>query len=156
MSKLNMSKIFKSAHAITKSVIQKGDSYQITFGACLKLIYKGEKMQLQGTDKQVKWAKDAYSRYATKAIEGINDLQSLKETELRKNLQEAIITTNVGKVRPLTNQTELDNLCDEIKSKIEAMTALEWIHFDDAFKNTESSIQMLSLYTNALNKIKGE
>ena len=32
------SQLFKQAHAMTKQVIQKGDNYQVTFGACLKAI----------------------------------------------------------------------------------------------------------------------
>lgn len=33
---MDMSKIFKRAHALTRAVIQKGDNYQATFGACLQ------------------------------------------------------------------------------------------------------------------------
>lgn len=32
------SQLFKDAHAMTKQVIQTGDCYRITFGACLKLL----------------------------------------------------------------------------------------------------------------------
>lgn len=31
-------KIFKAAHALTKSIIQKGDSYRATFALCLKAV----------------------------------------------------------------------------------------------------------------------
>ena len=36
---MNKSTLFKSAHKLTKSVIQFGDSYRVTFGICLKSIY---------------------------------------------------------------------------------------------------------------------
>ena len=36
------SKLFKQAHAMTKQVIQKGDCYRATFGACLKLLLSVE------------------------------------------------------------------------------------------------------------------
>ena len=35
---MNNSQAFKLAHAMTKQVIQTGDNYATTFGACLKLI----------------------------------------------------------------------------------------------------------------------
>ena len=35
---MNNSTAFKLAHTMTKQVIQAGDNYQTTFGACLKLI----------------------------------------------------------------------------------------------------------------------
>ena len=35
---MNNSTTFKLAHAMTKQVIKAGDNYQVTFGACLKLI----------------------------------------------------------------------------------------------------------------------
>ena len=35
---LTLSQLFKLAHKMTKQIIQKGDSYQATFGLCLKLI----------------------------------------------------------------------------------------------------------------------
>ena len=37
-AKVVKSQLFKQAHAMTKQVIQKGDCYRITFGACLKLL----------------------------------------------------------------------------------------------------------------------
>lgn len=35
---MNNSTMFKLAHKMTKQVIKSGDNYQVTFGACLKLI----------------------------------------------------------------------------------------------------------------------
>lgn len=35
---MSNSQLFKQAHAMTKQVIKTGDSYQVTFGACLKAI----------------------------------------------------------------------------------------------------------------------
>ena len=35
---MNNSQLFKQAHAMTKQVIKTGDSYQVTFGLCLKAI----------------------------------------------------------------------------------------------------------------------
>lgn len=35
------SQLFKQAHTMTKQVIKAGDNYQVTFGACLKLIKNG-------------------------------------------------------------------------------------------------------------------
>ena len=35
---MNKSKLFKKAHNLTKKVIQTGDNYRVTFGACLKMI----------------------------------------------------------------------------------------------------------------------
>ena len=32
------SQLFKQAHKLAKQVIQKGDDYRVTFGACLKLL----------------------------------------------------------------------------------------------------------------------
>lgn len=34
---MNMSQIFKAAHALTKATIQAGDSYAVTFAAALKI-----------------------------------------------------------------------------------------------------------------------
>lgn len=38
MNTLSNKQLFKLAHVMTKQVIQAGDNYQTTFGACLKLI----------------------------------------------------------------------------------------------------------------------
>lgn len=35
---MNKSELFKSAHKLTKEVIQSGDNYRVTFGACLKVV----------------------------------------------------------------------------------------------------------------------
>lgn len=35
---MNNSQAFKKAHAMTKAIIANGDSYSVTFGACLKLV----------------------------------------------------------------------------------------------------------------------
>ena len=156
MSKLNLSEIFKAAHALAKSTVQTGDSYSATFAICLKIIYSEQSKSFDGTAKQIAWAKDAYSRYAKDAKQGVSDLQVLADTDLRQNLQEAIIMTSVGSIRPLTNQQELDSLCVEINDAIESMTTLNWIHFDQAFKGAKKSQQMLSLYTQAINIIKAK
>ena len=37
MSKLNMSKVFKDAHAFTRRTVRTGDSYSATFAICLKI-----------------------------------------------------------------------------------------------------------------------
>lgn len=36
---MNTSNIFKKAHELTKSAIQSGDSYQVTFSLALKMVY---------------------------------------------------------------------------------------------------------------------
>lgn len=131
---MNKSNLFKSAHKLTMDSNKK----------------------FEGTENQVTWAKDAYNRYAQDAKQGVNDLQVLANTDLRQNLQEAIIMTSVGSIRPLTNQQELDALCIEIKDAIESMTAINWIHFDQAFRGAKKSQQMLSLYTQAINIIKSK
>ena len=156
MSKLSLSEIFKAAHALAKSTVQTGDSYSATFAICLKIIYSEQSKSFDGTAKQIAWAKDAYNRYISDAKQGINDLQALADTDLRQNLQEAIVMTGVGSIRPLTNQQELDALCSEIKAAIELMTTLNWIHFDQAFKSAKKSQQMLNLYTQAINIIKSK
>lgn len=35
---MNKSAIFKAAHALTKATVQAGDSYQVTFGAALRIV----------------------------------------------------------------------------------------------------------------------
>ena len=40
--KFSLSELFKKAHAMAKQVIQKGDCYRATFGACLKLLLSVE------------------------------------------------------------------------------------------------------------------
>ena len=35
---MNNSQLFKLAHTMTKQVIKTGDNYQVTFGACIKLL----------------------------------------------------------------------------------------------------------------------
>ena len=35
---MNKSQLFKAAHKLAKSVIQKGDSYRVTFGLAIKAI----------------------------------------------------------------------------------------------------------------------
>lgn len=37
---MNTSTIFKKAHALTKAIIQTGDSYSATFTICLKTVYQ--------------------------------------------------------------------------------------------------------------------
>jgi hypothetical protein len=38
--------IFKAAHRLAKETIQKGDNYQVTFAACLKLVYNNSKSEI--------------------------------------------------------------------------------------------------------------
>jgi hypothetical protein len=40
---MNKSAIFKAAHALTKATVQAGDSYQVTFGAALRIVIAIEK-----------------------------------------------------------------------------------------------------------------
>ena len=35
---MNKSQLFKQAHKLAKKIIQAGDNYRVTFGACLKMI----------------------------------------------------------------------------------------------------------------------
>ena len=45
---MNKSQLFKQAHQLTKQVIKKGDSYNVTFGLCLKAIKaKNEQKKIQ-------------------------------------------------------------------------------------------------------------
>ena len=58
---MTRSELFIKAHALTKSVIQSGDSYQVTFGACLKLISassenKPAELRLQYQLSNGRWA----------------------------------------------------------------------------------------------------
>ncbi|WP_131667397.1 hypothetical protein [Psychrobacter pygoscelis] len=151
---MNKSELFKKAHALTKATIKSGDSYSATFAICLKVVCKNSKgLTFKGTKKQVKWAQDAYNRYAAKAKQGVDDLQALKETDARNALQESIIITNIGKVRPVTNQEQLDNLCNEINQTIDSLTAQEWIRLDDGAKFSDKSLVISYLYDLVLNKI---
>lgn len=52
---MSKSSLFSQAHALCKSVIQAGDDYRITFGACLKLIIKESKMIKDNSDAVVCW-----------------------------------------------------------------------------------------------------
>ena len=40
---MNMSKLFKAAHRLTKRTVRTGDNYQVTFGLCLKFIINAQK-----------------------------------------------------------------------------------------------------------------
>ena len=42
---MNKSELFKKAHKLTKQVIRQGDSYNVTFGLCLKQVIENEKKQ---------------------------------------------------------------------------------------------------------------
>lgn len=42
---MNNAAIFKAAHALTKTTVKAGDSYQATFAICLKLVIKQNKAQ---------------------------------------------------------------------------------------------------------------
>ena len=62
---MNSSEIFKAAHKMTKSALQAGDSYAVTFGAALREVYKVLKFKLEnamsivmtgGSEKQNAWA----------------------------------------------------------------------------------------------------
>lgn len=55
MSKLNMSKVFKDAHAFTRRTIREGDNYSATFSICLKIQIQIAKQDsyLQGTYKNL-------------------------------------------------------------------------------------------------------
>lgn len=55
MSKLNMSKVFKDAHAYTRRTTRTGDSYSATFAICLKIQIEIAKKDsyLQGTYKNL-------------------------------------------------------------------------------------------------------
>lgn len=50
---MNKSNLFKAAHKLTKQVIQKGDSYRATFGACIKAIKEGFVMNLKSIAEQL-------------------------------------------------------------------------------------------------------
>lgn len=68
---MTKSELFKKAHALTKSVIQAGDDYRITFGLALKTIIadsKGALPTLSGSEKQVAWANDIRSEFAVSAL----------------------------------------------------------------------------------------
>lgn len=47
---MNASQLFKAAHNIARRINRKGDSYRVTFGACLKYIIatNGKKVTLSG------------------------------------------------------------------------------------------------------------
>ena len=62
---MNSSEIFKAAHKMTKSALQAGDSYAVTFAAALIEVYKVLKFKLEnamsivmagGSEKQNAWA----------------------------------------------------------------------------------------------------
>mgnify|MGYP003412611260 FL=1 len=62
---MNSSEIFKAAHKMTKSALQAGDSYAVTFAAALVEVYKALKFKLEnamsivmagGSEKQNDWA----------------------------------------------------------------------------------------------------
>lgn len=47
---MNKSAIFKAAHALTKSTIKTGDSYQVTFGAALRIVIAESKAPISIAD----------------------------------------------------------------------------------------------------------
>ena len=55
---------FKKAHEVTKKIIKSGDNYRATFKLALSFVYSQIKkgvskmVELKGSEKQVKWAKD--------------------------------------------------------------------------------------------------
>jgi len=71
---MNNSNLFKLAHSLTKAVIKSGDSYQVTFGASIKLIKSVH--SINGTEKQLAWANDiiAVAAYAiAKSVSEIDE-----------------------------------------------------------------------------------
>lgn len=46
---MNKSELFKSAHKLAKEVIQAGDNYRVTFGACIKAVLSGFKKEVVKT-----------------------------------------------------------------------------------------------------------
>jgi hypothetical protein len=51
---MNMSKIFKAAHAMTKATIKAGDNYAVTFGAALKICIADAKAPAMTTLEAIK------------------------------------------------------------------------------------------------------
>lgn len=57
--------LFVKAHEMTREIVKEnGVNYKAQFGICLSFLYKGESemIELEGTEKQVKWAKAIIER----------------------------------------------------------------------------------------------
>ena len=74
---MNSSEIFKAAHKMTKSALQAGDSYAVTFGAALVEVYKVLKFNLEsamsiimtgGSEKQNAWATSIVEGWVNKMV----------------------------------------------------------------------------------------
>lgn len=56
---MTKSELFRKAHALAKSTIQVGDNYRVTFAAALRIVKNSkESAVMEGSEKQVAWAKD--------------------------------------------------------------------------------------------------
>lgn len=73
--KLSKSELFKAAHKLAKSVIQPGDNYRVTFGACLKHLNAPAELSIQ--QKLENLGLDVWGADFGKARIYLNSLESL-------------------------------------------------------------------------------
>ena len=90
---MSNSTIFKQAHTMTKQVIQLGDNYQVTFGACLKSIIAESKKAVF-----IQSRKDHYNALAAMKGKGkkgdrVSDLYNIELSKIVSNRMTAKIHT---------------------------------------------------------------
>lgn len=114
---------FAKAHKMTKSIIQKGDSYSATFAECLKLVYKIEK----GSKL---WEKEGFSRlyFASWRLKEAFGLQTThyKTGAISSALMDGESISNT-KARRICSQLESGKLWFDNNS-----LQFNWKHIDDA------------------------
>lgn len=72
--------LFVKAHEMTREIVKEnGVNYKAQFGICLSFLYKGENkmIELEGTEKQVKWAKAIIKKKVSEIEERIIFYKSL-------------------------------------------------------------------------------
>lgn len=126
-STMNLSKLFKMAHKLAKSVIKAGDNYRVTFGACIKAIKGGFVMNLKSISEQLieagakVWAKGNMERiYINDAVAEIvfnkGLLKDFPQTKINVgnskfyfDLKFNVFTADSGTIRTAINSTTFDH-----------------------------------------------
>ena len=115
-----MKNVMKKAHEITKKIIRKDDSYRATFRLALSLahslIKKGikEMVELVGTEKQVKWAKEIRETLNTILLE-IKDADIKRKQRKNKSFEESSRKMNDA-IKMINSKEESTFFIDNFKT----------------------------------------
>lgn len=96
----------------------------------------------EGSEKQVKWAKDAFQRHGKNVIIGLNDLKNNNKSPFMGIVMNSIKVKMVATKTSLQGKDKafLDKSIDKAIAKIEAMTTQDWIDFDQVQRYADDTL----------------